>query len=141
MSVLEKLKERQLLEDFMIAKETLKIATAAKTIAETTVQKTQARLIEHLTDYEKESTAKYDGLGHATLGKPTLYANYLKQKEPEVFQYFRDQKLESIIKETIHKGTLSSYVTSQIEAGLEFPEFITYYLKPNLRVYPKGKGT
>jgi len=89
-------------------------------------------LAELLEAQDKKSTAKYEGIGFVTLKKPRLYARFDKEFEPMVFEFLKKEKREDLIKETVNSQSLSSFVKERVEVGSAIPEYIKFYLKPNV---------
>jgi len=81
------------------------------------------------------STAKYEGMGYAQIQKPKLYASCRQENMDRLFDFLKEQKREDLIKTTVMPQTLSSFTKECIEGGVEVPEFISYYLKPTIRLY------
>ena len=52
-----------------------------------------------------------------------------------MFEFLQAQNREDLIKTTVMPQSLSSFTSECIEQGIEIPEFITYYLKPSIRLY------
>ena|SRR3990167_3758909 len=92
-------------------------------------------LIEKLTTEGKSKTAKYDGIGYATLVKPRVFASYGAENEANVFEYLRSIGRGDLVKETVNRQSLSSFVSEKLELSEAINEAITYYLKQDLRFY------
>ena len=72
-----------------------------------------------------------------------IHASYDKDREQEVFEWFRRNEQGGLVKETIHPKTLSAWVAEQREDGLmswdptersltgmiDFPEFFNIYTR------------
>lgn len=112
------------------------IENALKLVKEELI-KTESLLIEALNAEGKEASARYEGIGFVSLSKPQLFASYLKDNEETVFEFVRSQGREDLIKPTIHARSLSSYVGELIERGEKVPEYVNYYLKPQLKFYER----
>lgn len=110
-------------------------------IAEKLEQATQIRdrcerdLIEYLDSKDANATARYEGVGYVGLVKPRLYASYTKDNEDKVFSFLKDHGREDLVRPTVNKQSLSSFVSEACEQGMEIPEYISYYLKPSARIY------
>lgn len=130
--------EREILESFVIAKKRLDELDEARKAAQLEYDRAESQLVQSLIDREAKSTAKYEGLGFATLSKPKVYASYDKTKEPEVFSFIEQQGEKELIKLTVHPQTLNGFVGRLIEGGIGVPEYMTYYLKQGVRFYARG---
>ncbi len=95
----------------------------------------ESELITLLEDQQAVATAKYEGLGYAQLQTPRLYANCRKDDMDKLFVFLKEQQREDLIKTTVMSQSLSTFAKECIENGNELPEFINYYLKPQLRLY------
>lgn len=127
--------ERELLQDLIVYKKRKKeIESDLKNVNETILQ-LEGQMIEHLEEQDQEATAKYEGLGYCQMIKPRVFANYDKSREDEVFEWLENQGLDGVICQTVNKNTLSSLVRERLELGLDLPECIKYFLKPQIRLY------
>ncbi len=90
-------------------------------------------LIELLEAQNKDKTAVYEGVGSCTKLKPRLYARFDKDNEEQIFQFLRTEKRDDLIKESVHAGSLSSYVKERLGEGKPIPEIIKYIFVPSLR--------
>ncbi len=131
----EKDTERELLFQFKCAKERRDDFKAALDRAQEEFDKAESRLIEFLDANGAISTAKYEGMGYAQIQKPRLYASCRQENMDLLFDFLKGQQREDLIKTTVMPQTLSSFTKECIEAGIEIPEFISYYLKPTVRLY------
>jgi len=99
------------------------------------IEKTKASLIESLEARNAQATAKYEGVGYVSLAKPRLYASYDKENEQKVFDYLEHEGRGDLIKQTVHHKSLASFVGESIENGKNMPNYLKYYLQPDLRFY------
>lgn len=97
----------------------------------------EQKLLELMQAEGKESSAKYEGLGFITVTKPVVYASFIKENEPVVFDFLKSVDRADLIKETVNTRSLSSFVKEILEEGKPIPEFINYYLKSGIRFYAK----
>ena len=81
------------------------------------------------------ATAKYEGIGYAQIQKPRLYASCKEENMERLFEFLKEQGREDLIKTTVLPQSLSSFTSECIETGAEVPEFVSYYLKPSIRLY------
>jgi hypothetical protein len=95
----------------------------------------EAQLMELLTSKNATATANYEGLGKASLVKPRLYASCLKENEALLFKFLEDSGRVDLVKQTVNSQSLSGFIKERVEAGENVPEFITYHLRPSLRLY------
>jgi len=130
-------RERELIVRFKDAKEA--ISEAKERLAEATKSRDDAEreLLELLQAEDKESTARYDGLGFCSISRPVVYASCLKENEDKLFSYLREQSRGDLVKEAVNSRSLSSYIRELIDTGGNIPEFISYYLKTGIRFYAK----
>ncbi|MCK9324735.1 MAG: hypothetical protein M0P69_04485 [Bacteroidales bacterium] len=94
-------------------------------------------LLQLMIDEDKESSARYDGVGFVTRTTPRLFASFKKEYEPEVFAFLKKIGRDDIIKTSVHSSSLSSAVKEIMEEGNRVPEFISCYYKESLRLYEK----
>ena len=128
--------ERDLVEQFKLAKAEKDEAELAFDNAKLVYVKAELAILELLEATGAETTARYEGLGYVRFMTPKLYASYKKENEAEVFAFAKTQGRSDIIKEAIHSGTLSSFVKELIDQGKEIPEgVITYYFKDTAQLY------
>lgn len=135
--VQETINERDLVMKLRDAKARKEAAELALEKANKECEAAEATLIESLQARNAEATARYDGVGFASLVKPRLYASFNKEFEPNVFEYLKGQGREDLIKETVNAQSLSGFVNELIGSGKTPPEFIKYYLKQSVRIYNK----
>jgi len=131
----EKATERDLVLRFKLARERRDQLKDDLKSAQEELDQTEFRLIEFLESHSAVSTAKYEGLGYAQIQKPRLYANCRQENMNDLFEFLQTQNREDLIKTTVMPQSLSSFTSECIEQGVEIPEFITYYLKPSIRLY------
>lgn len=98
----------------------------------------ESKLVNLLLDKEATSTAKYEGIGFASLKDPKLHASYKKEDEPVVFDLVRVKGDGAIIKEAIHWASLSKFVDSLIKLGEEVPSIFSYYIKQGVKFYDRS---
>ena len=131
----EKATERDLLFGFKLAREKRDRLKDDLKAAQEELDQSEFRLIEFLESHSAVSTAKYEGLGYAQIQKPRLYANCRQENMDDLMEFLQTQNREDLIKTTVMPQSLSSFTSECIEQGIEIPEFITYYLKPSIRLY------
>ena len=127
--------EKDLLCRFKCAKEQRDKFKEALKRAQEEYEQEESRLIEFLEAKSAISTAKYEGIGYAQIQKPKLYASCRQDSLGELFDFLKTQEREDLIKTTVMPQSLSSFTKECIENGVEIPECISYYLKPNVRLY------
>lgn len=131
----EKATERDLVLRFKRAKERRDDLKDCLQNAQEEYEQAESRLIEFLEAHSAVSTARYEGLGYAQMQKPRLYASCRQEHIDRLLSFLREQKREDLIKTTVMPQSLSSFTSECIEQGIELPEFVTYYLKPSIRLY------
>lgn len=130
--------EHDLLVKLRDARAELDAANKAKATAQKNVDRLQSELFELLTEKGATSTAKYDGIGFATIPKePKLYANFDKENQEDVFDFLKKRGMGDLIKQDVNRSSLSSYVKQLVIDGEELPEFISYYIKPTVTLYQR----
>lgn len=127
--------ERDLVARFRNCKAKLDLAKEQEALASAELTKAESALLEHLEAHQATSTATYEGLGYVKLQKPRLYASVAQENLPALIEHLRLEAREDLIKTTINPQSLSSYVSERIEQGLPAPVGVTYFLKPQLRIY------
>ena len=127
--------ERDLVAQFRRAKEKRDNLKDDLKDAQAEYDMTESRLIEFLESNSAISTAKYEGLGYAQIQKPRLYASCKEENTERLFDFLREKAREDLIKTTVMPQTLSSFVKECIETGIEIPDYVSYYLKPSIRLY------
>lgn len=125
--------EMEMLIEYRNAKEALEKAKEAQTEAQLKFDRIEAQIVETLETTGKDATAKYAGIGYASLKKPTLYASCREEFKDQLFEFLKGQGMESLIKPTVNPRSLSSFISDVILDGKEVPEFISYYMKPGIR--------
>lgn len=127
--------ERDLVIEFKRAREKRDLLKDDLKSAQEELDRTEACLIEFLDAHSAVQTARYKGIGYAQIQKPRLYANCRQERMEELFSFLRSLNRDDLIKTTVMPQSLSSFTSECIEEGVELPEFITYYLKPSIRLY------
>ena len=131
----EKVCEKELVTKFKEAKEQRDHHKKQLEQSQQDYEKAEARLIEYLESNSATATATYEGIGYAQLQKPRLYANCRQEDVGKLFGYLKEQNRADLIKTAVAPQSLSSFVSECVESGTAVPEFISYYLKPSLRLY------
>lgn len=95
----------------------------------------ESELIETLMSEGKEATARYEDAGYCVLMQPKVRASVNKEFEDEFKKYLESIGRADIIKETIHPQTLSAFVKGALEENDTLPEYVNYFLQPQIRMY------
>jgi len=132
---MEKAAERALVLQFKCAKEKRDAIKESLKLAQEEYEKTEFALIEFMESNSAVATAKYEGIGYAQIQKPRLYASCKEENMERLFEFLKEQGREDLIKTTVLPQSLSSFTSECIETGAEVPEFVSYYLKPSIRLY------
>ncbi len=127
--------ERDLLSRFKSARETLSQCEERLKAAKAEEREAEQAILDYLDAHQASATGKYDGLGWCQIQKPRLYASASQEALPGVFAWLREHGHEAAIKEQIHPSSLSQIVGEALQDGVKLPKEISYYLKPNLRIY------
>jgi uncharacterized protein YlxW (UPF0749 family) len=127
--------ERELLVVLKQARQRLDALKEQVKDAQESYDKAEYAVIEHLTTIGAESTAKYEGIGYASVQKPRIYASCTKANEDWLKQYLKDKGRADMIREVVHPQSLSGFVGELVELGQQIPEKISYYLKTSVRLY------
>jgi len=69
---------------------------------------------------EEIDTVSYDGIGRLQT-RADAWVTVLAPDREEVHKWMRENGHESMVKETIHAGTLKAWVKAQVKAGNEYP--------------------
>lgn len=130
-------REKTLVMKFKEFKEKVSFHDNEKKEAQKELDNIERELLELLQVEEKESTARYEGLGFVSQNSPVVRANCRKENISQLFEFLRSEGRQDLIKENVHPQALSSYVTEMLAAGKEPPEFISYFLQTKLRFYAR----
>lgn len=130
-----KMTERDLVAQFKSAKAKLDETREQESLASAELTKAETALLEHLEATQANATARYDGLGYVKLQKPRLYASVAQEHLHGLLEFLKMEGREDLVKTTVNPQSLSSYVAERIEQGLAAPEGVSYFLKPQLRIY------
>ncbi len=128
-------REKEMLVQFKTAKTKRDLLKEELKNAQQDVDHLESDLITLLEDKQATATAKYDGIGYAQLQTPRLYANCNKDEMERLFAFLKTQQREDLIKTTVMPQSLSTFAKECLENGIELPDCISYYLKPQLRLY------
>ena len=127
--------ERDLLAHFKSAHEAVDIAEEVLKAARAEERTAEQALIDYLEAHRASATGKYDGLGWAQINSPRLFASASQEVLPQVLAWLRSHGHESAVKETVHSSTLSQIVGEQLRDSGELPPGVTYFLKPQIKLY------
>ena len=127
--------ERNLLLKLRSAREAVQRCDEALKIARAEEREAEQAMLDYLDAKQASATGKYDGIGWAQVNSPRLFASCPVEKFPELASWLRAHGQESAIKETVHSSTLSQIVSEQLRDSGEVPPGVTYYLKPQVRLY------
>ena len=127
--------ERNLVKEFVEAKIADKIAKDNAKAAATRFAIAKVAIVEHLEGTDCTATASYQGMGRVQSNKPTLYASYKVEDHEKLCDFLKEANRDDLVKETINKKSLSSYISECIEQGETLPSMVTYFLKPQLAIY------
>lgn len=127
--------ERDLVQAFRAAKDALNLAKEQESLAQAEFTKAESALIEHLEANQANATAHYEGLGYVKVQKPRLYANYKQEDLPALIEALKALQRDDLVKLTVSPQSLSSFTAERIEQGQSIPPQVSYYLKPQLRIY------
>ena len=131
----EKVCEKDLVARFKEAKERRDHQKKELEQSQKEYEAAEGLLIEYLESSSATATATYEGIGYAQLQKPRLYANCRQEDMDKLFSYLKERDRADLIKTVVMPQTLSSFIAECVEGGNAVPEFISYYLKPSLRLY------
>ena len=135
MEVQEKLTERDLVIMFKEAKEKKARKENSLEYAIKELEIITSRLIEYLESKSATATASYEGVGYAQINKPKLYATCNKENIEKLIALLKSLSRDDMIKTGVSPQSLSTFVSECIDNGKQVPEYISYYLKPNVRLY------
>lgn len=135
----EILTEIELIKQFRDAKERLDAADLEAADAQRAYDELETLLIEVMISKDETKTGEVEGVGHITMRVPQLYASVLVDDKDRLLDYLRKVGRGDLIKETVHTGTLGTYVTECVDKGVVLPRFIGYYFKEKLLYYPDKK--
>ena len=129
--------EKELLEQFAKARETLERLKDEKSEAEKSFLLAKLKLIEYMSQAGISSTAKHDGIGFVTMEKPVIRASCTVDNKESLFTWLKSIGRDDLIRYDVHPATLSSFVGETLEQGVSMPEFLTYYLEPRVKFYAR----
>ena len=127
--------ELDLLVKVKAAREAYKAADDARKAAGEALDIAEGKLVEFMTDKDIKSTAKYEGIGFASLDRPELFARCNVPDQEKLFTLLNSVGRTDLIKSTVHHKSLSGFVKEMLEQGQAVPEFIQYGFKQTLKVY------
>lgn len=126
--------ERDLLMRYKTAHELVEQLETQVKSARAEEREAESHLIEYLETHRATATGKYD-CGWAQIQAPRLYASATQEVWPQILVWLKMHGHESAVKETVHPSTLSQIVGELLRDGTPLPDGVTYYLKPNVRLY------
>lgn len=129
--------EAELVSAFKTAFERVEEYEKALELAKANMEQIKQALLDMFEANGTERTATYEGVGFITRSKPRLYASCNEENKQALFEELRATGRGDAIKEVVAPSTLSSWVSERIDAGQPVPEFISYVLKPGVRLYAK----
>lgn len=129
--------EAELVSAFRTAFERVEEYEKALELAKANMEQIKQSLLDLFESNGTERTATYEGVGFITRSKPRLYASCNEENKPMLFEELRATGREDMIKETVNPSTLSSWVSERLENGQPVPEFVSFVLKPGVRLYAK----
>jgi len=145
--------EVELIQRFKEAGERKELATRELDRAKTEYEALQAMLIELCEARGVIKTAEYDRLGHVTIVKPRIHANYSDATKEDLFRMIREIDRGDLIREIIYPASISGFVgetldeimTKEVpaeekEKKLAILRVINYYAEATARLYSPKKG-
>ena len=127
--------EKELIVEYIQAKENKDALEKSLHLAQTVFDEIERQIIEHMEATGLKATATYEGLGYIQANKPKLHARYLKENSDKILSYVKEINREDLISVGVSPQKLSAFVAESIENGKEIPEFISWYLKPQIKLY------
>lgn len=127
--------ERDIVMQFSRAKQKLADAKDAQAIAQAEFDAVETQLLEHLENTRADATASYEGIGYVRAQKPRLYASCSIEAMPNLIEHLERIGRKDMVRETVNPQTLSAFVSECIDSGAQVPDMVTFYLKPQLRLY------
>ena len=126
--------EKELVEEFKRLKELKTELKKRTTSVESKLNQIMTELIDLLTDEGKTATAKYENIGSITLLSPILRASVNKAYEDDLFEWVKKMDRAMIIKESIHHGTLSSFIEEMQSKNVELPVYVKIHYQNQVRL-------
>ena len=130
----DRLTERDLLIRFRDAKNYKTKCEEHLEIASKELANAEGALIEALMSQDKNSTADFEGIGRAVLGKPSLFASCKVDNQPSLLSFLQSEGRMDLVRNTVNPKSLSAFVSERIENGKPVPDFISYFLKPKIKM-------
>lgn len=131
--------EKELLEIFAAAKQRKEELEEELSKANAVYDRAKMELVEYLEDRDANRTARYEGIGYATLAKPRIYASCVEENKEKLFELVREKGREDLIKVQIHPSSLSSWIKELIEGNEAVPDFVSFHFEDQVRFYPNSK--
>lgn len=109
------------------------------------LNQTQKELAELLQDQGKKKTATFEGLGHATLMSPQLWASVEIEREEALLEFLRENNRSDLIRQHyINSSQLSTFIREYLRENNRLPPGVKFYLDSELkgekvRFYPFKK--
>lgn len=125
--------ERELVEQYLILKKQKDSMNKELKDINKALELTIITVCKRLEDEDKQSTAKYEGLGCLQAMPPKIRASIRKPDQESVFETICNLGRGDIIKQSIHPSTLSTFVKEFIENGEPVPDGIVTYFQPNVK--------
>lgn len=130
--------EFELVKEFHEIRSQRKELEAQLEIVNEKAKAVEERILEVFSAQDKKGSAKYEGLGWVTIGKPQIRASLTEEVRNDAFKYLRSIKRGDLIKETVNAKSLSTFVGSMLEEGKEIPGCIPYTLVTNALAYDEN---
>ncbi len=128
--------ERELIQKYVELRALVAEINEQRKQAQQRLDDAEDKLINYMSDADIKATAKYEGIGHVTLTAPQVaWPRYNKDQEAEVFEFVKGRGEGAIIKQGIHPSSLRAFVKGLLDNAQPVPEFITYYLKPSIKLF------
>ena len=131
--------ERDLVLRFKTAREAVASADEALKTAREEERQAEQAVLDYLEGKGASATAKFPE-GWVQVNTPRLFASCPVEQQPTLFEWLRAHEQGSAVKETVHSATLSQIVSECLRDGVALPEYVKYFLKPNVRLYGGSHG-
>ena len=104
-------------------------------LAQEELDQAEQSLYELMEAEEKQRTATYEGVGFVSILSPKVRASCKKENQSLLFDFLKGIDRADLIKQEVDPRSLSTFVGELIKEGGKLPEFVTYYLQPQIKFY------
>jgi len=115
--------EEQLVRQYRSQKDLYDQLCHDKSEAELELKRIRAELVDHMIDRNIKATARYEGIGFASL-VPDSRPKCPNEFKDDFHDWLRQQGREDIISHNVHWKTLKTFVNECLEMDEELPDYL-----------------